>query len=157
MDEFQLKIKSQIKKELIEHYDTLKFDLDLKVQTILNKNKNKKKKKKLVSQNTFLINQIDRVFESNLNDVNDFFQNFYKHPVILDENETQSKKRKLNDVFTTEFNDIDYHNETKLKEEIKRKALKSYLICINHREYSKIGLHLEFEWYIDRNQINFIK
>ena len=129
--------------------------MDLKVQTILNKNK--KKNKKLLSQNTFLIEQIDRVCESNLKDVNEFFQNFHKHPVILDENETQSKKRKLNDVFTTEFNDIDYHNESKLKEEIKRRALKSYLICINHRKYSKCGLHLEFEWYVDKNQINFIK
>ena len=145
-----LKLKTDIKQELIDYYNGLKFDVDIKVQTLM-KQMNENMRHKLIQENLFLIDQIDRVCDSNLNDINEFFSskiilimtssNQYKEidrPAI--------KKRKLN-------ND----DESKMKEDIKSMALKRYLIRIQHDKYPIFGLHLEFQWYIDSNQLNFIK
>ena len=67
----------------------------------------------------------------------------------------------MNDNISLKFDNGKINDDNELrnvKEEIKKRALKSYLICLEiENYYSKFGLHLEFEWYIDQNQLNFIK
>jgi hypothetical protein len=137
------KLRAEIKKELIDYYDSITNRVDVKAQELLKEYGNEEeseandKKKLVVDENVYLIEQVKRVFDSNLNDINHFFDN-------LNQNDQN--------FFTMNINDQRF-----MKEEIKKRALKSYLICVNHNNYETFGLHLEFEWYIDENQSNFIR
>jgi hypothetical protein len=128
------KLKEELKIETIDYYDNLKNKIDLKAQSLMlnDDNLNEKDKKEILEENIFLIEQIDRVFNSNLNDLNQIFQNQNIVPI----NDDQSM---IN------------------KEEIKKRAFKNYLVCIENEYYPRFGIHFEFEWYIDENQLNFIK
>jgi tRNA splicing endonuclease len=86
----------------------------------------------------FLIQQIKRVLDSNLIDINHFFDDILKQ----------------NDSIITSQDDL-----MKIKEQIKTRALRSYLIFVKLREkeYKNFGMHFEFEWYVDKKQQNFIE
>ena len=133
---------SILKHELIDYYESLKFDIDIKVQLILNQTSSSStpddsQTKLIIEQNQYLIEQIDRVCDSNLIDINSYFHH---------QNEHQAK-----------LIDAPNQNESKIKENIKREALKSYLIRIDHEDYEMFGLYLEFDWYINEKQADFIK
>ncbi len=131
-----LKLKDEIKKELIIYYDTLKSKVDIKAQSIvLNGSFNQDYIKQIFEENVYLVNQMDRICDSNLSDIEQYFQN------IKIEIEKISSCVNEDELF-------------KMKEEIKNMALKSYLIWINDPRF---GLHFEFNWYIDTSQLNFIK
>jgi hypothetical protein len=135
----KIKFQNEIKKELIEYYDSLKFAIDIKVQEKLKHEKpldeqDQSNRLLLLEENVYLVEQIDRVLDSNLNDVNNFFDQCKEDELV----ELNTKFENAND-------------------EIKRRALKSYIVCIKYKNHELFGLHFEFEWYIDQNQLNFIK
>jgi hypothetical protein len=128
-------IEEKLKNDLIDYYDSLKFDIDIKAQAheLLNQESLKQDQtNKLFEENVYLVEQIDRVLNSNLNDISHFFENWNYHSLEIN--------------FFENFH-----------EEIKKKALKSYIISIKYKNHDLFGLYLEFEWYIDQNQLNFIK
>lgn len=131
----------EIKKELISYYDTIKSEIDIKALEILkylrkvnntNNQEDSEIEEKIIKKNEKLIKQVEKVFDLNLEQVNRYFKEF----------------------------DVLYHNE-----KIKRIALKDYIIYVKPDELNdklknsdtKLGLLLQFEWYIDESQINFIK
>ncbi len=151
-EQLKLKYKDELKKELINYYDSLQFDVDIKSQELINANdtinstETEQENREIIDENIYLIEQIERVLKSNLNDINHYFDSKYNNDLDLD----------------TLIN-VDYHDESttictvkQVKEFIKKNALKSYLICIKYKGYEKFGLHLEFEWYIDQNQLKYI-
>ena len=131
----------EIKKELISYYDTIKSEIDIKALEILkylrkvnntNNQEDSEIEEKIIKKNEKLIKQVEKVFDLNLEQVNRHFKEF----------------------------DVLYHNE-----KIKRIALKDYIIYVKPDELNdklknsdtKLGLLLQFEWYIDESQMNFIK
>lgn len=132
-DQLDLKLKNEIKKELIDYYDSIKYELDIKVQQILEQ-QNFIEKNSIAEQNIYLVNQIDRVLDSNLKDINEYFDNINQDSELFSSNEK---------------------NESEMKKDIKKHALKSYLIRVEHQKYGQV--YLEFEWYIDENQLNYIQ
>ena len=132
-DQLDLKLKNEIKKELIDYYDSIKYELDIKVQQILEQ-QNFIEKNSIAEQNIYLVNQIDRVLDSNLKDINEYFDNINQDSELFSSNEK---------------------NESEMKKDIKKHALKSYLIRVEHKKYGQV--YLEFEWYIDENQLNYIQ
>ena len=139
-ENFLPKYKNEILNELNEYYDSICSELDKKKQLLI---QNDGDVQSLTSNHqigsieneyTTLIDQINRVSKSNLNDVINYFDN-------LDQD-----------------NYLNEHDE--LKEDLKRDALKSYLIMIglnNQSDNERWGLLLEFEWYIDKKEQKFIE
>ena len=160
-EQILIKYSEEIKKELIEHYATLSSNVDVKAQILLqsqsskkqkcaNKNKEEEYEEKvgekspeeikdnILKENVFLIEQIERVLDSNLKDVNNYFDNLKQNDEI-------------HQIISSRDDDL------MNKEEIKRRALKSYIICVKKKKYSNFGLHCEFQWYLDNKQISFIE
>jgi hypothetical protein len=132
---------SILKHELIDYYESLKFEIDIKVQLILNQTPSSSSsstpddsqtKLMIIEENQYLIQQIDRVCDSNLIDINSYIQNEHHQTKLF----------------------VDAPNQ---KENIKREALKSYLIRIDHEDYETFGLYLEFDWYVNKKQADFIE
>ena len=132
-------LKNEIKADLIDYYNQFIF-----------KNLNKSRKLHndgefiIIKENVYLSEQILKVLDSNLKDIDNFFYNLKPNDEIL----------------TSQ--DCSYF----IKERIMRKALKSYLILItngkgfktkyNQTKYENFGLFLEFQWYIDKNRNQLI-
>ena len=156
MNEYKLKekLKSEIKTDLINYYDSLKFSVDIEAQKIIIHVNDKH----LINDNLFLIEKIDQILNSNMNDVNQFFTNWSQ----VDEDYWSKIYHKDNDTMM-------------IKEELKHQILKNYLICIKNKkdkhyyfdfndsvqdyffctkikQFHLFGLHLEFEYYIDEKQ-----
>ncbi len=118
-----LKFKNEIINELKEYYKSLLIEVDKKKQDIQNEQTNIKQ------ESNILNDQINKILESNLNDINNYFVKFNQISMTNDD-------------------------ENQLKEDIKKEALKSYLICVIHNE-SKT--YFEFKYYIDQNEQIFIE
>lgn len=133
--ESKLKLKIAIKKDLIKYYENMKSNLDITAQNLLMENSLESKVKEISNENVFLSEQIDKVCDSNLNDINEYFDDFNSFEVLTDNNKV---------------------SESSIKEEIKKKALKSYLVCIESDDYPDFDLYLQFEWYIDKKQFDYL-
>ena len=131
--ELKLKLKIAIKKDLIKYYENIKSNLDITAQMLLMENS--LESKEISNENVFLSEQIDKVCDSNLNDINEYFDDFNSFEVLTDNNKV---------------------SESSIKEEIKKKALKSYLVCIESDDYPDFDLYLQFEWYIDKKQFDYL-
>lgn len=130
-----IKIKSEIKKELIDYYDKIRSNIDIKAQTILINHEIESKE--ILDESLYLIQQVNRVCDDNLANINQHFDDMNRKQKFLYKDE--------------------YSDELSIKEEIKKMALKSYIILIDHVEYPRFGLHLEFDWYINQSQIKIIR
>ena len=67
---------------------------------------------------------------------------------------------RINNYFDNLDQDSYLNQYDELKEDLKRDALKSYLImiCLNNQsDNERWGLLLEFEWYIDKKEQKFIE
>ena len=134
--------KCEIKKELINYYDIIKSEIDIKSQlllieysmgiysSIINKDK-------LMSINMKLIEIANDLFGKNMNQINDFFYS------CLNNSE---------------------NSKIKNKDDIKSKALKNYCVFVrneNLREEFKtkypLGLILLLDWYLTEKQTEFVK
>lgn len=130
----KIEFQDKIKKDLINYYDSMKFTIDIKVQELLKLECYKQDLKyKLLDENNYLIEQIDRILNSNLDDVRNFFEKW------------------------DEEKDLEISEFDNATEEIKKRALNNYIINIKYKNQEILGLYMEFEWYIDENQLNFIR
>ncbi len=87
-------IEEKLKKELIDYYDSLKFDIDIKAQRheLLNLGSLKQDKQtNLIEENVYLVEQIDRVLDSNLNDLNNFFKNWKDYSLEIKQDNKRFK------------------------------------------------------------------
>jgi hypothetical protein len=137
------KLKIEIKKELISYYDTIKSEIDIKtielVESFAKSNnsthENNGSEYEIIKCNKILIQLIEKTFNLNIEQIN-------RH-----------------------LNDSDNNNIFDNKEKIKRNALKNYAIYIKSNELkekfrisnSRLGILLQSNWYIDENQLIFIK
>jgi hypothetical protein len=140
----QYDLKRDIKIELIEYYDKMKSEIDIKGFQLLNdrvccrtndQKTNFNEQLEIIELNEKLATKIDSVLDRNLNEINEYFKN---------------------DLVTI----ID-------KVSVKKHALKSYLVyflfdeAMNHlfRKLDKygFGLLLEFDCYLDENQMSYVK
>lgn len=153
-EQLKLKLKSDLKTELMNYYDKLKFNVDIKSQEDLKDDKiNEEDKTKLIEENIHLVEQIDRVCDSNLSDINDYFENKFDNEIDLLISSSQRKFKTKKGQRFSESNQNVLENESELKKEIKKMALKSYLICIQHLSHRRYGLHCEFDWFVDENHL----
>ena len=153
----KFKLKSEIKKELIEYYDSLQKNVNLKTKNLLN-NKSLKQieRKEYLERNVFLVEQIDRICNSNLNDINQHFGDNLKNNQNEDGDDPSLNKKRKNDESEVQLDGSQDFDEISMKEDIKKKALKSYLIYFE-KDPKYIGMHFEFDWYIDKYQLELIK
>ena len=80
-----INIKAEIKKEIIEYYENIKYDIDLRGQELLVL---QKANNDLIVENYLnLINKIDTICDLNLNEINSFFQTTNDENDILTKNE----------------------------------------------------------------------
>ena len=149
----EVELKNELKQELIDYYNKLKSDVDTKSLKLLKNINNlhhssKEEKRDLIfKEKIYLIKQIDRVCDSNLNDLEQLFE--------LLENNRQSLS------LMTSNNDNVVDDNNIIKNEIKKRILNSYLIFVNqHRnyvtKYGGGGVLFEFQWFLDQNQQNFM-
>jgi hypothetical protein len=140
-NQLELKLKSELKQELIDYYNKLKSEVNTKSLKLLKNNTqiSKEKRDSVNEEKIYLIKQIDRVCDSNLDDLEQLFE-------TLDNNRQ-----------TLSFT-ADNDNESITKNEIKKRILNNYLIFVNHGNYSTKygGILFEFQWFLDQNQQNFM-
>jgi Leucine-rich repeat (LRR) protein len=130
------KIKSDIKSDLINYFDGLKFDIDIKAQEILcNESLADYFKEHILKLNMDLMDKIDEIFNNNMNLVNNYFES---HKPSASENQ-----------------------ESLDKEKMKMKIINSYCYFINNdllkKKINPLGLLIITDWYLDDNQINYLK
>ena len=138
-------LKEDIKKQLIEYYERIKSEIDIKgfeLLESLSKRRNAKDRDNtsfiIIKLNEYLVNQIDSHLDKNLNEINEYFNS-----------------------------DLIKNLNTSNQEDVKRNVLKSYLIYFDFNESMNylikqldkygFGLLFEFEWYLDQNQQNYVK
>lgn len=140
------KLKIEIKNELINYYDDLKFEIDIRVQEILisidrklaensaktEQNKLENVRKDLLKANITFINTIDETCNKNLIDIEKYFH--------------QSKSTSIN------------------KEEIKSIALNDYCVFINsdwepakENDLLQVGNLFKLDWYANKNVCRYIE
>jgi hypothetical protein len=127
-------LKHEIIKELIEYYDTIKFEIDIKSQRLLLINK--QNDSDVLDLYMKLIERVEYIFDQNIKEINNYF----------------GKNAK-------------YINETcPSKEDIKSNAFTKYCTFIDGdclkvdlRDKFKIGIFIECDWYLNKNQINYLK
>ena len=75
---------------IINYYDLLQFDVDIKSQELINANdtinstETQQENREIIDENIYLIEQIERVLKSNLNDINHYFDSKYNNDLDLD-------------------------------------------------------------------------
>ncbi len=127
-------LKYEIKNELIEYYDTIKFEIDIKSQRLLLINK--QNDSDVLDLYLRLIERVEYITNQNINEINDYFEK-----------------------------NTNYINETcPNKEDIKSNAFSKYCTFINGdylkvdlKDKFKIGIFIECDWYLNKNQINYLK
>ena len=156
--------KSNIKQNLIKYYDTTKSDIDIAAQQILcndlyisNNHENDnddeqsplesntikindpiKKREKILDINKKLINLVEVMFENNMKEIDRYFVNIEKEHTM-----------------TNTANNI---------EDIKLKSLTSYCIFISRdklkdefKRLVTLGILITTDWFLDDNQIYFLR
>ena len=137
-------LKEDIKKQLIEYYERIKSEIDIKGFELLESLSKRNAKDRdntsfiIIKLNEYLVNQIDSHLDKNLNEINEYFNS-----------------------------DLIKNLNTSNQEDVKRNVLKSYLIYFDFNESMNylieqldkygFGLLFEFEWYLDQNQQNYVK
>ena len=137
-------LKEDIKKQLIEYYERIKSEIDIKGFELLESLSKRNAKDRdntsfsIIKLNEYLVNQIDSHLDKNLNEINEYFNS-----------------------------DLIKNLNTSNQEDVKRNVLKSYLIYFDFNESMNylikqldkygFGLLFEFEWYLDENQQNYVK
>jgi hypothetical protein len=129
-----LKIKHEIKNELILYYDMIKSDIDIQSQELLLNTTIKEKREEILYLNELLIEKVDVLFEQNIVETDDYFSNL---------------KDFINDEFV---------------ENIRRKAFKQYCLfvdgeCLRNqlKESNPIGILIISDFYLNSSQQAFIK
>jgi hypothetical protein len=161
--------KSNIKLDLIKYYDATKSDIDIVAQEqlcndpnpsnntqspsslendTLNLNNPIKKKERIFHINKNLINLVEVMFENNIKEIDRYFANIEKE-------HTNSTTNNNNDTTSNNLND---------RENIKLKVLTSYCLFISRdklkdefKRLVTLGILIITDWYLDENQINFLR
>lgn len=127
-----LNLKAEIKLDLINYYDTIKFDIDIKAQELLlNESVEENVRNDILKLNMDLIDRVEDIFAENLKVINKYFDQ---------ENNLKSS--------------LD-------KEKIKMDALPSYCYYLNvdflRKKINLLGILVISDWYLDKNQINYLR
>ena len=144
-DSSSLRKIARIKAESIDYFDSVKSDIDCEVQILLSKLEKeakdaaemesfKSKKEELLQLNMKLLNKIDSLYDANAIKLNEYLNG---------SNEDDSSKD---------------------TEAIKEMTFNGYCCYISnenlhemYKENNPIGLLILSDWYLDQNQLNFIK
>ena len=132
-------MKSTLKKEIIDYYDFVKSEIDIKSQEILcNQNIDDVKKKDILDIYANMINQCECLFEKNIDEINDYFENH---------NITDGEYDSVDDAENIKANVLSCYCSF-----IQNNLLKDHM-----RLKNKIGILFITDWYLDRNQLNYLK
>jgi hypothetical protein len=135
----EMNFKCEIKLDLINYYDILKSEIDIIAQESMialerdSQSSDKNKWQEIVDLNKELIDIVESIFNSNCKQIDDYFL---------------SNKR---------LNKMD-------KEAVKTIALSTFCTFISnynlrndYRNKNALGLLIVCDWYLDENQLNFVK
>ena len=174
-----IEVKEKIKKDLINYYDIVKFQIDIDIQETLIKQVSDitdNLKYELVEINKKLIDKVDSNCNHSMNEINNYFDSLNQlntlfsnmddlNSFLLDdeemipENQNQSVNFAKNNLLNESINkSID---ETS----IKMTALNKYCLYISKAKINTIfhnrnilhGILISFDWYPSENQLNYIK
>jgi hypothetical protein len=133
-----MRVKGEIKLDLINHYDTLRSEVDIKAQEELmfnHKCLTEAGKQDIINLNLDLIKKLDYIFDLNCKQIDEYFTNT-----------PQQEIEKLD------------------KEEIKALALKHYCAFVSNnvlknefKNKNPLGVFIVSDWYLNQNQLDFIR
>jgi hypothetical protein len=147
--------KSNLKINLIKYYDATKSDIDIAAQELLcnvnnidiigknaqspSQNDPIKRREKILDINKNLINFVEIMFENNIKEIDKYFANIEKE-------HTNNNNNNIN------------------REDINMKSLTCYCIFISRdklkdefKRLVMLGILIITDWYLDENQINFLR
>ena len=139
-----ISLKSEIKKGLIDDFDTIKSELDIIGQQLLHKLNleiEPEKHSNVLAVYKEMMSMIDLIFNSTMNDVSSYFS-------ILEKNEQGT------------------NSTMQSKEQILKSSLKDHLLYFKpdslSKEYRKLdsiglGILFHFRFYLNVNEMNFIR
>jgi hypothetical protein len=139
MDHLQAnKLHTEIKLELMQYYDYLKSDIDIEAQSKL-----------LLIEKGLLITNKQKLL------------NLYKHLIENANDIFESSCKQLDVYFSKIRNAADELNDKSL---IRRKAIKTFcyftpnrLLNNEFKNENQLGLFISYDWYLDENQMNYIR
>jgi hypothetical protein len=130
-------IKSKLKKEIIDYYDMVKSEIDIRSQEILfNQSIDDAKKKDTFDVYTKMIAECEQLFEKNIVEINDYFEKVDLLEELVVDDADEIKTNILSGYCSFVRNDL-------LKDDLKLK--------------NKIGILFITDWYMDKNQLNYLK
>jgi hypothetical protein len=137
-----MNIKGQIKKELIDFYDSLSNKIDIRAQRLLLSFENKSQKendiKRINELNSKLIKRIEKVLDSSLDQVNYYFENLQTN---IDPSITTIPYLREN-VLKSHFNYLEFQDVDEVHKSIKA---------------NELGILIESDWFLEQNQLYFIR
>ncbi len=143
-------MKSEIKRDLIDYYDMIKSEIDISAQRLLlhidqpnrpvqlNENEEqmemlRKRRDEIVATNLEFVKWVDKTMDQSLSQVNEFFAKYKA-------------------------------GETIGKEQAKAESLKSFCVFIGNdclkrelRDGYLIGVLLITDWYLNKNEVQYLK
>lgn len=137
-------INGQIKLDLINYFDTVKSEIDISALKVLDSIESLSNKSDVLN-NVYKLNQemidiVNEIYENNAKCVNDFFR------------------------FSSTDDEMMRFPINKSIEEIKRAVFNGYCFYINGESLKKqfrdgnlLGLLITSDFYLDENQLNFLK
>jgi hypothetical protein len=136
------KTKGDLKQELIEYYENIKNQIDIKSQGIL------------LKIDKYLDQKKTDISQERINEINVYRQMILKINKSFVQSIDETCDKNMCDVnnYNGIINDKDY---------IKKNILKSYCLHIENQNKSKIkypiGIIITFDWYPSENEIRFLK
>ena len=144
------KLKDEIKRDLIEYFDSIRSQVDVRAQILLYEFETNKLEstsnfnQKIIKYiNKCMIDKIYQKLDESIDNINDYF---IKHVNILDTDKDQIKLKALkNDCVYFRYDEIVkiHHSPHRLR--------------FDRLDRHKMGFLLCFDWYLDENLINFIE
>ncbi len=130
-------IKSTLKKEIIDYYDLIKSEIDIKSQEILsNPSFNDEKKEALFDIYLKMIKECEQLFEKNIEEINNYFEQNVEADLLTN----------------LDIEDIKTNILSGYCSFIRSNLLKDQMKLNN-----KIGILFITDWYLDKNQLNYLK
>jgi hypothetical protein len=141
MDSNLSKLRAEIKKELIDYYDSITNKLDIRAQQFLilleQENNDKYDEVKSINEKyRLLLKKIEHYLNTNLNEINNYFDSLKNEDDVLIISKQGLKQAVLSCYLTyIEFDSL----EEKLK------------------NIHELGFILESDWVINENELNYIR
>ncbi len=134
-------IKANIKKELIDHYDSITNKLDIRAQQLLisleKEDERYDEVKRINQKYESLLKKIETFLNTNLNEINNYFDSSLKNDDELRINDNQFLKQTILSCYLT-YIELDNLEE-------------------KYKNIHELGVMIDSDWVLTANELNYIR